>query len=61
MLTLSKNQLAILIPIYGFVASALPVWLLLCPQDYLSTYLKLGTIAGLALGIAIVHPQLNMA
>ncbi len=61
MMTLSKNQLAIFIPIYGFVASALPVWLLLCPRDYLSTYLKLGTISALALGIAIVHPTLNMA
>jgi carbon starvation protein len=61
MLTLSKNQLALLIPVYGFVASALPVWLLLCPRDYLSTYLKLGTISALAIGIAVVHPQLNMA
>ena len=61
MMTLSKNQLAIFIPIYGFVASALPVWLLLCPRDYLSTYLKLGTITALALGIVIVHPTLNMA
>lgn len=61
MLTLSKNQLAVFIPIYGFVASALPVWLLLCPRDYLSTYLKLGTIGALALGIAFVHPQMNMA
>lgn len=61
MLTLSKNQLAVFIPIYGFVASALPVWLLLCPRDYLSTYLKLGTIAALALGIVFVHPTMNMA
>ncbi len=58
---LSKNQCAVLIPVYGFVASALPVWLLLVPRDYLSTYLKLGTIAALALGIAIVHPYLQMA
>ncbi len=59
--SLSKHQLAIFIPLYGFVASALPVWLLLCPRDYLSTYLKLGTIGMLAVGIFIVHPQLNMA
>jgi carbon starvation protein len=59
-LTLSKNQLAIFIPIYGFLASVLPVWLLLCPRDYLSTYLKLGTIAMLAVGIFIVRPDLNM-
>jgi carbon starvation protein len=59
-LTLSKNQLAIFIPIYGFLASVLPVWLLLCPRDYLSTYLKLGTIAMLAVGIFLVRPDLNM-
>ncbi|MFZ0927435.1 MAG: carbon starvation protein A [Syntrophobacteraceae bacterium] len=58
---LSRNQCAILIPVYGFVASALPVWLLLCPRDYLSTYLKLGTISALAIGIAVVHPTLQMA
>jgi len=59
-LTLSKPQLSIMIPIYGFIASALPVWLLLCPRDYLSTYLKIGTISLLAIGIAIVHPELQM-
>jgi carbon starvation protein len=59
-LTLSKNQLAIFIPIYGFLASVLPVWLLLCPRDYLSTYLKLGTIAMLTVGIFLVRPDLNM-
>jgi carbon starvation protein len=42
---LSKKQLSIIIPMYGFIASALPVWMLLCPRDYLSTYLKLGTIS----------------
>jgi carbon starvation protein len=59
-LTLSKPQLAVFIPIYGFLASVLPVWLLLCPRDYLSTYLKLGTIAMLALGIFIVRPDMQM-
>lgn len=59
--TLSKPQLSIAIPIYGFVASALPVWLLLCPRDYLSTYLKLGTIGMLAIGILLVRPDLQMA
>jgi carbon starvation protein len=58
---LSKEQCAIFIPAYGFVASALPVWLLLCPRDYLSTYLKLGTISALAIGIFLVHPYLEMA
>ena len=61
MMTLSKSQLAIFIPLYGFAASVLPVWLLLCPRDYLSTYLKLGTIAMLAVGIFVVQPQMNMA
>ena len=45
---------------YGFVASVLPVWLLLAPRDYLSTFLKIGTIAGLAVGILIVRPDLQM-
>src|ERR1700758_945031 len=49
--TLTAPTLAILIIIYGFAASALPVWLLLAPRDYLSTFVKLGTIAMLALGI----------
>ena len=57
---LSKHQLAIVIPIYGFVASVLPVWVLLCPRDYLSTYLKVGTIAALTIGILFVHPTLQM-
>jgi carbon starvation protein len=60
MLTFSKNVLAVSIPTYGFAASVLPVWLLLCPRDYLSTYLKLGTITALALGIFLVHPEMNM-
>jgi carbon starvation protein len=59
-LDLSKHQLAIIIPAYGFIASALPVWLLLCPRDYLSTYLKLGVIIMLVGGIAYVHPHLQM-
>jgi carbon starvation protein len=59
--TLSRNQLAIVIPLYGFAASVLPVWLLLCPRDYLSTYLKLGTVAMLVMGVVVVHPQLQMA
>jgi carbon starvation protein len=58
--TLSAATLAILIVIYGFAASALPVWLLLAPRDYLSTFVKLGTIAILALGIVVVHPKLQM-
>ena len=45
---------------YGFIASVLPVWLLLAPRDYLSTFLKIGTIVALALGILIVMPELQM-
>lgn len=45
---------------YGFVAAVLPVWLLLAPRDYLSTFLKIGTIVGLAIGILIMRPTLTM-
>ncbi|MGD0828662.1 MAG: carbon starvation protein A [Desulfobaccales bacterium] len=58
--TLSKPQISYLIPIYGFVASVLPVWLLLCPRDYLSTYLKIGTLVALTLGIVWVRPTFLM-
>ena len=58
--TLTAPTLAILIIIYGYAASALPVWLLLAPRDYLSTFVKLGTIALLALGIVAMRPTLHM-
>src|SRR5437016_9773219 len=58
--TLTAPTLAILIIIYGFAASALPVWLLLAPRDYLSTFVKLGTIGMLALGIVALRPTLHM-
>ncbi|KAA0891267.1 carbon starvation protein A [Oryzomonas japonica] len=58
--TFSKKQIALFIPVYGFFASVLPVWLLLTPRDYLSTYLKIGTIVMLTLGIVVVHPNLSM-
>jgi carbon starvation protein len=45
---------------YGFAASTLPVWLLLTPRDYLSTFLKLGTVAALALAVIVIHPTLQM-
>ncbi|MDD5135807.1 MAG: carbon starvation protein A [Candidatus Omnitrophica bacterium] len=57
---LSKPALSIILPVYGFIASTLPVWLLLCPRDYLSSYMKLGTIALLAAGIFLVNPILKM-
>ena len=59
--TLSKKQLSVIIPAYGFIASVLPVWMILCPRDYLSTYLKIGTIVMLAAGIFIVRPDFQMA
>lgn len=56
----TKPQLSIMLAVYGFAASVLPVWLLLAPRDYLSTYMKIGTILLLALGIFIAHPTLKM-
>ncbi len=58
--TLGKTQLTLAMAAYGFVASVLLVWLLLAPRDYLSTYMKLGTIALLALGVCLVNPVLKM-
>src|SRR5256886_2813108 len=58
--TLTAPGLAIAIILYGFAASALPVWLLLAPRDYLSTFVKLGTIALLVVGILVMHPTLHM-
>ncbi|MGB8751499.1 MAG: carbon starvation CstA family protein [Candidatus Sulfotelmatobacter sp.] len=58
--TFSAPTLAILIMVYGFAASAMPVWLLLAPRDYLSTFVKLGTIAMLGVGIVALHPTLHM-
>jgi carbon starvation protein len=58
--TMTTMGVAIAIIIYGFFASALPVWLLLAPRDYLSTFVKLGVIVMLALGIFVVHPDLQM-
>ncbi|WP_407308390.1 carbon starvation protein A [Desulfosporosinus sp. SB140] len=55
-----SKTLELILPIYGFIAAALPVWILLAPRDYLSSYMKIGTITALALGIVFVHPQLQM-
>ena len=55
-LNLTPVEVSWLIVIYGFVASALPVWLLLAPRDYLSTFMKVGAIALLAIGICFAHP-----
>jgi carbon starvation protein len=58
--TFPPKTLALMLPVYGFIAATLPVWLLLCPRDYLSTYMKIGTILLLVVGVAIVHPKLLM-
>jgi len=58
--TMSAVGLAIATIIYGFCASVLPVWLFLAPRDYLSTFVKLGVVAMLAIGIVFVHPQLQL-
>jgi len=58
--TLDGKQLTWTLVIYGGVASILPVWLLLAPRDYLSTFLKIGTIVGLAIGIVFIAPTLEM-
>ncbi|MHC3123101.1 carbon starvation CstA family protein [Acinetobacter sp. GN11] len=58
--TLTGTQLTWCLIIYGFIASVLPVWLLLAPRDYLSTFLKIGVILGLAVGILIALPELKM-
>ena len=58
--TLTGTELTWALIIYGFIASVLPVWLLLAPRDYLSTFLKIGVIAGLAIGIMVAMPDLKM-
>ena len=58
--TLKGTELTWVLVIYGFVASSLPVWLLLAPRDYLSTFLKIGMIIGLAIGIVFAMPEMKM-
>jgi carbon starvation protein len=58
--TFTPNQLTFALIVYGFVASVLPVWVLLAPRDYLSTFMKIGTIALLAVGIALTLPPIHM-
>ncbi|WP_374012110.1 carbon starvation CstA family protein [Pseudoxanthomonas koreensis] len=58
--TFSGTQITWMLIGYGFVAAVLPVWLLLAPRDYLSTFLKIGTIVALAIGIVVVMPELKM-
>ena len=58
-LTLSKDQLTLGLVLYGFVASILPVWMLLTPRDYLSTFMKIGVIVLLAVGLVVAAPFLK--
>jgi carbon starvation protein len=58
-LTFTPHQITIMMAIYGLIASVLPVWLVLEPRDYLSTYVKLGTIAVLVIGVFVVHPNIQ--
>jgi carbon starvation protein len=58
-LTFTPHQITFMMGIYGLVASVLPVWLVLEPRDYLSTYVKLGTIAVLVIGVFVVHPNIQ--
>ncbi len=59
-LMFSDKGIALALMVYGFVASVLPVWLLLCPRDYLSSFMKIGAMLVLALGVIIVNPVLRM-
>jgi len=56
---MEKRGIIIAMMAYGFIASVLPVWLLLCPRDYLSSYMKLGTLAILVVGVCLVNPVLK--
>ena len=59
-LTFSESQLSIILPCYAALASILPVWVLMCPRDYLSSYMKVGVIVVLAIGILVAQPTLKM-
>jgi carbon starvation protein len=58
--TLDRTQVTLAMAAYGFVASVLPVWMLLCPRDYLSSFMKVGTILFLAVGVIVVNPPIHM-
>ena len=59
-LLFDKPTLSLLLPAYAFVASVLPVWVLMCPRDYLSSYMKIGVMVVLGAGIVVAHPTLKM-
>jgi carbon starvation protein len=56
----SKNEVSVILPVYGFCAASIPVWLLLAPRDYLSTFMKIGVIAALGIGLLFVNPMIKM-
>ena len=60
LLLFDKPTLSIILPVYAFIAASLPVWVLMCPRDYLSSYMKIGVIVVLAVGIVAAHPTLKM-
>jgi carbon starvation protein len=55
-----SNHLSLILPVYAAIASILPVWVLMCPRDYLSSYMKIGVMIVLAFGIIVAHPALKM-
>jgi carbon starvation protein len=57
---LSREELIVALALYGFAASVLPVWMLLTPRDYLSSFMKLGTVFALLIGVMVVNPRLQM-
>src|SRR5262249_51232299 len=57
--SLNKGQTTLALCIYGFIASVLPVWLLLCPRDFISSFLEIGTIVILILGVLVANPTLE--
>src|ERR1044072_3656105 len=58
--TFSETAITYMMAAYGFIASVLPVWMLLCPRDYLSSFMKIGTVAFLIIGVIFVAPHLHM-
>ena len=57
---MSQKEVIVALMAYGFVASVLPVWILLCPRDYLSSFMKIGTVAAIVVGVIVVNPELKM-
>lgn len=57
--TLKRHEITTSMALYGFIASVLPVWMLLCPRDYLSSYMKVGTVALIVGAVLLVHPEIK--